>query len=123
MTIERTYRGYYITGIKEDELVILAPYGKYAPGVYTSLEEAKKAVDEDIEEAEPKTSTKARRVDIWMQVIKPDGSRLTPVIRNTVKGRSDYANRMYLKYGDGMFVEEYHFDENCNIVIDCTWGA
>lgn len=61
--------------------------------------------------------------DTWMQIIKENGKALTPVIRNTEKGRSDYANRAWRKYGDGVTVIEYHFDDNFNIVTDCTWHA
>jgi hypothetical protein len=58
-----------------------------------------------------------------MQIIKEDGTSLKPVIRNTEKGQSDYANRAYNKYGDGVTIEQYHFDENLNIIIECKWHA
>ena len=61
--------------------------------------------------------------DIWMMTIKPNGKALTPVIRNTEKGRSDYANKMFRKYGDEVTVEEYTFDDNCNIIPLCKWHA
>ena len=63
-----------------------------------------------------------KKIRYWMGVIKQDGVRLTPVIRNTEKGQSAYANKMYRKYGDGVQLERYHFDENLGIVIDETWG-
>ena len=59
----------------------------------------------------------------FMQIIKEDGKGLTPVIRNTEKGRSDYVNRAWRKYGDSVTVIEYHFDDDCNVIIDCTWHA
>ena len=61
--------------------------------------------------------------DTWMQIIKEDGKVLMPVIRNTEKGRSHYANRAYLKYGDGVTIIEYHFDEDFNLITDCVWHA
>lgn len=64
-----------------------------------------------------------KKFDTWMQIIKEDGTRFTPVIRNTEKGQSAYANRAYNKYGEQVTVEQYHFDEECNIVLDCTWHA
>lgn len=64
-----------------------------------------------------------KKHETWMQIIKEDGTTLKPVIRNTEKGQSDYANRAYNKYGDQVTVEQYHFDDNCNIVLDCTWHA
>lgn len=63
------------------------------------------------------------KTDTWMIVIKEDGKTLTPVIRNTEKGRSNYANRMYRKYGDGMKIEQYHFNDDLKIIIDATWGT
>lgn len=62
------------------------------------------------------------KVRYWMQVIKADGKRLTPVIKQTEAGQSAYASKMYRKYGDGMQIERYHFDENLNRVVDETWG-
>lgn len=41
-----------------------------------------------------------KKADTWMQIIKEDGTRLTPVIRNTEEGQSRYANRAYNKYGE-----------------------
>lgn len=64
-----------------------------------------------------------KKHDTWMQIIKEGGTTLKPVIRNTEKGQSDYANRAYNKYGDYVTVEQYHFDDNLNIVLDCTWHA
>ena len=61
--------------------------------------------------------------DRWLQIIKEDGKGLKPVIRNTEKGRSDYANRAWRKYGDGVTVVEYHFDAHCNVITDCIWHA
>ena len=64
----------------------------------------------------------------WMMVKFDDGTCLKPVIRNTEKGQSDYANRMYRKYeekglGDHITVEKYHFDDALNVVTDATWHA
>ena len=64
-----------------------------------------------------------KKFDTWMQIIKEDGKSLTPVIRNTEKGQSDYANKAYRKYGEQVTVEQYHFNEKCEIVLDCTWHA
>lgn len=64
-----------------------------------------------------------KKFDTWMQIIKEDGKRLTPVIRNTEKGQSAYANKAYNKYGEQVTVEQYHFNEQFEIVIDCTWHA
>lgn len=64
-----------------------------------------------------------KKYDTWMQIIKEDGKRLSPVIRNTEKGQSEYANKAYQKYGDQVTVEQYHFDENLKIILDCTWHA
>lgn len=64
-----------------------------------------------------------KKFDIWMQIIKEDGKRLAPVIRNTEKGQSAYANKAYNKYGEQVTVEQYHFNEQFEIVLDCTWHA
>jgi hypothetical protein len=64
-----------------------------------------------------------KKFDTWMQIIKEDGKRLTPVIRNTEKGQSAYANKAYNKYGEQVTVEQYHFNEQFEIVLDCTWHA
>lgn len=60
---------------------------------------------------------------VFMQAIKEDGKRLTPVVRNTEKGRSDYANRMYRKYGEGVTVEEYIITDDMKIKIISKWHA
>lgn len=60
---------------------------------------------------------------VFMQTIKEDGTRLKPVIRNTEKGRSDYANRMYKKYGEGVTVEEYIITDDMEIKILSKWHA
>lgn len=59
----------------------------------------------------------------YMQIIKADGTSLTPVVRNTEEGQSRYANRAYNKYGDQVTVEQYHFDDDLNIIMECTWHA
>ncbi len=64
-----------------------------------------------------------KKVDTWVQIIKEDGTRLTPVIRNTEKGISNYANKAYRKYGEQVTVEQYHFNEQCECVVDCIWHA
>jgi hypothetical protein len=64
-----------------------------------------------------------KKFDTWMQIIKEDGKRLTPVIRNTEKGQSAYANKAYNKYGEQVTVDQYHFNEQFEIVLDCTWHA
>lgn len=64
-----------------------------------------------------------KKFDTWMQIIKADGTTLKPVIRNTEKGQSAYANKAYNKYGDQVTVEQYHFDDSLNIVLECTWHA
>ena len=68
--------------------------------------------------------------DTWMQIIKEDGKHLKPVIRNTEKGQSDYANRAWNKYGDSVTVEQYHFEyretsdeEPIKIVTETIWHA
>ena len=47
--------------------------------------------------------------DYIIQTILGSGRRLKPVIRRTKKGVSDYANRMYDKYGDDVTVEVGYF--------------
>lgn len=64
-----------------------------------------------------------KKMTTYMQIIKENGKALTPVIRNTEKGQSDYANKAWRKYGDGVTVEQYHFDEQLNIITDCIWHA
>lgn len=64
-----------------------------------------------------------KKYNTWMQIIKEDGTRLKPVIRNTEKGQSDYANKAYNKYGEYVTVEQYHFNDSLDIIIDCTWHA
>ena len=46
-----------------------------------------------------------------------------PVIRKTSKGISDYANKMYRKYGDDVTVEVGYFDDNFNWVLKEIWHA
>lgn len=58
-----------------------------------------------------------------MHTQKPDGTWLKPVIRNTEKGQSAYANRMWNKYGDEVTVEQGYFDDNFNWVLETTWHA
>lgn len=64
-----------------------------------------------------------KQMMVFMQTIKEDGTRLAPVMRNTEKCRSDYANRMYKKYGDGVTVEEYTITDDMKIKILNTWHA
>ena len=61
--------------------------------------------------------------ETYLQTITPSGKRLAPVCRTTEKGISDYANRMFRKYGDEVTVEEYYFDENMNLIQCGTWHA
>lgn len=61
--------------------------------------------------------------NVYMQIIKEDGKSLKPVIRNTEKGRGKYANKAFNKYGDNVTVEEYEFDNECNVIIRCKWHA
>ena len=56
-----------------------------------------------------------------------DGKRrhFKPVGRYTMKGVSDYANRMYRKYCDKydrISVDVGHFDDDMNWHLDCTYG-
>lgn len=46
------YRGYLITGTDRSGYVALSPYGKYCSKVFKSLDEAKEAIDADLELAE-----------------------------------------------------------------------
>jgi hypothetical protein len=51
-----------------------------------------------------------------------NGKQLAMVTRQTEKGASDYANRMFKKYGDFITVEEYQFI-NDDIKKTCVWSA
>ena len=66
-----------------------------------------------------------KRTDSICTTILGNGKHLKPVIRTTQKGISDYANRMYNKYGDDVTVEVGHFDESngLNWILDCTYHA
>lgn len=64
-----------------------------------------------------------KKADTWMQIIKEDGTRLTPVIRNTEEGQSRYANRVYNKYGEQVTVEQYYFSTNGKCILVATWHA
>ncbi len=61
--------------------------------------------------------------DVWMVTTLENGKTLEPVIRNTEKGQSDYANRMWNRYGDGVTVRQYHFDDDENLVLEAKWHA
>lgn len=45
------YRGYAITGNEQVRYVCIAPYGAFSPESYSSIEEARAAIDEDIAES------------------------------------------------------------------------
>ena len=53
----------------------------------------------------------------------PNGKELKPVTRMTEKGASDYANRMFNKYGEEVRVHETIMDKSFNIVVRNTWQA
>lgn len=61
--------------------------------------------------------------EIYMVTELESGKILAPVIRNTAKGQSNYANRMWNKYGDGVTVRQYHFDDEDNLVLEAKWHA
>lgn len=61
--------------------------------------------------------------DIVMVTELESGKILSPVFRKTEKGVSDYANRMWNKYGDGVTVRQYHFDDEHNLILDAKWHA
>ena len=45
------------------------------------------------------------------------------VTRKTAQGISSYANRAYLKHGDGISVAVYYFDEDLRFRTLTTYGA
>ena len=47
--VNMRYKGYFITGNDKIRYVCVSPYGKYSPKSYATLDEAKAAVDKDIE--------------------------------------------------------------------------
>lgn len=59
---------------------------------------------------------------ICQALLKNKKKALTPVIRKTEQGVTDYANRMFNKYGDEVIVEVGHFDDQLNWVTDCTYA-
>lgn len=61
--------------------------------------------------------------DYFITTILGNGKMLKPVIRKTEQGISDYANKMYRKYGDEVTVEVDYLDENLNIKRYCTYHA
>lgn len=52
--VNMRYKGYFITGNDKIRYVCVSPYGKYSPKSYATLDEAKAAVDEDIETSNAK---------------------------------------------------------------------
>lgn len=70
-----------------------------------------------------------KKRDYIITTILGNGKHLKPVIRKTEKGISDYANRMYRKYGDEVTVEVGHFlgvedgVEGLQWVLDFTYHA
>jgi hypothetical protein len=63
------------------------------------------------------------KTDFIIITILGNGKTLKPVIRKTEKGISDYANKMYRKYGDDVTVEVDYLDDNFNLKRYCTYHA
>lgn len=63
------------------------------------------------------------KTDFIITTILGNGKTLKPVIRKTEKGISDYANKMYRKYGDDVTVEVDYLDNNFNLKRYCTYHA
>jgi hypothetical protein len=63
------------------------------------------------------------KTDFIITTILGNGKTLKPVIRKTEKGISDYANKMYRKYGDDVTVEVDYLDDNFNLKRYCTYHA
>lgn len=58
-----------------------------------------------------------------LTTILEDGKALKPVMRKTEKGISEYANRMFRKYGEAVTVEVGFFDNCLNWIQYCTYHA
>lgn len=52
-----------------------------------------------------------------------NGETLKPVMRKTEKGISNYANKMFSKYGEYVTVEVGFFDNALNWIPHCTYHA
>ena len=82
---------------------------------------------EQAEETQPQTESKPelskRR---YLVTTLENGKTLAQVVRMTEKGASDYANKMFAKYGEGIEVAEYRFKETGDD-MDCiktnVWRA
>lgn len=61
--------------------------------------------------------------DYFITTILGNGKTLNPVIRKTEKGISNYANKMFRKYGEQTTVEVDYLDDNFNIKRYCTYHA
>ena len=65
---------------------------------------------EKVEAEEPQPETKPQpSKERYLITTLENGKTLATVCRNTEKGASDYANKMFSKYGEGITVEEYRF--------------
>jgi hypothetical protein len=90
--IEENYRGYFITGSEAISFVALDPHGNYAPTCFDTIEEAKKAIDEDIENSVEITEEKPatmKTVEMKRNFKSKDGyTRI--VMKETPSGKINY---------------------------------
>ena len=96
------------------EAIIEQPVNLQQDGKVTVGFEAKETQPQTESEPEEKPEQKPQMgKERYLITTLANGKKFEPVVRMTEKGASDYANKMFAKYGEAITVEEFRFvDKN-----------
>ena len=97
-----------------EQPVNLQQDGKVTVGFETEQTEAEETQPQTESEPEEKQEQKPQMgKERYLITTLANGKKFEPVVRMTEKGASDYANKMFAKYGEAITVEEFRFvDKN-----------